>query len=168
MRVFWFYRPTTRGGCPRGTGAVGACGCEGLTLHGRVFLAVLGALALPGPATAIQWPGELSGRVVDSLTGTTLGAVEVLVEPGSWRTSTDASGSLLLRGLEPGSYRVSFSRLGYGRSYRDVVRGGRGEFPNPPDVVAYPRDEDEIAAVLDWCSDQGIVCIPFGGGSSVV
>ncbi len=125
MRVFWFYRPTTRGGCPRGTGAVGACGCEGLTLHGRVFLAVLGALALPGPATAIQWPGELSGRVVDSLTRTTLGAVEVLVEPGSWRTSTDASGSLLLRGLEPGSYRVSFSRLGYGRSYRDVeVRNG--------------------------------------------
>ena len=57
------------------------CGCEGLTLHGRVFLAVLGALALPGPATAIQWPGELSGRVVDSLTRTTLGAVEVLVEP---------------------------------------------------------------------------------------
>ena len=101
------------------------CGCEGLTLHGRVFLAVLGALALPGPATAIQWPGELSGRVVDSLTRTTLGAVEVLVEPGSWRTSTDASGSLLLRGLEPGSYRVSFSRLGYGRSYRDVeVRNG--------------------------------------------
>ena len=125
MRVFWFYRPTTRGGCPRGTGAVGACGCEGLTLHGRVFLAVLGALGLPGPATAIQWPGELSGRVVDSLTRTTLGAVEVLVEPGSWRTSTDASGSLLLRGLEPGSYRVSFSRLGYGRSYRDVeVRNG--------------------------------------------
>ncbi|HAT18040.1 MAG TPA: hypothetical protein DCS76_09620, partial [Gemmatimonadetes bacterium] len=125
MRVFWFYRPTTRGGCPRGTGAVGACGCEGLTLHGRVFLAVLGALALPGPTTAIQWPGELSGRVVDSLTRTTLGAVEVLVEPGSWRTSTDASGSLLLRGLEPGSYRVSFSRLGYGRTYRDVeVRNG--------------------------------------------
>ena len=56
----------------------------------------------------------------------------------------------------------------YGRSYRDVVRGSRGEFPNPPDVVAYPRDENDIAAILDWCSDQGISCIPFGGGSSVV
>ena len=56
----------------------------------------------------------------------------------------------------------------YGRSYRDVVRGSRGEFPNPPDVVAYPRDEGDIAAILDWCSDQGTACIPFGGGSSVV
>jgi alkyldihydroxyacetonephosphate synthase len=34
--------------------------------------------------------------------------------------------------------------------------------------VAYPRDEAEVAAVLDWCAGARIACIPYGGGSSVV
>lgn len=56
----------------------------------------------------------------------------------------------------------------YGRSYRDVVRGFRRQFPHPPDVVAYPRDESDVVALLDWCGSAGIAAIPFGGGSSVV
>ena len=55
-----------------------------------------------------------------------------------------------------------------GKAYRDVVRGFRGEFPNPPDLVAYPRDEAEIGAVLEWCEAEGAVVVPFGGGTSVV
>jgi len=55
-----------------------------------------------------------------------------------------------------------------GKAYRDVVRGFRGEFPNPPDLVAYPRDEAEIEAVLEWCEAEGAAVIPFGGGTSVV
>ena len=43
-----------------------------------------------------------------------------------------------------------------------------GEFPNPPDVVAHPRGEDELEAVLQWCCDHGYATIPYGGGSSVV
>jgi len=56
----------------------------------------------------------------------------------------------------------------YGRSYRDVVRGFRGEFPHPPDQVAFPRNEAELVAVLDWCEGAGAAVIPYGGGSSVV
>jgi alkyldihydroxyacetonephosphate synthase len=56
----------------------------------------------------------------------------------------------------------------YGKSYRDVVRGFHGDLPHPPDVVALPTTEDEVAAVLDWCAGAGVACIPFGGGSSVV
>ncbi len=44
----------------------------------------------------------------------------------------------------------------------------RGVFKNPPDIVAHPRDEQELEAVLDWCSAQSYVAIPYGGGSSVV
>jgi alkyldihydroxyacetonephosphate synthase len=55
-----------------------------------------------------------------------------------------------------------------GKAYRDVVRGFRGEFPNPPDLVAYPRDEAEIEAVLGWCEAEGAAVVPFGGGTSVV
>jgi alkyldihydroxyacetonephosphate synthase len=56
----------------------------------------------------------------------------------------------------------------YGRSYSDVVRAFRGRFDHPPDVVARPRDEAEIEAVLEWAGSSGAAVIPFGGGSSVV
>ncbi|MGH0036685.1 MAG: FAD-binding oxidoreductase [Myxococcota bacterium] len=56
----------------------------------------------------------------------------------------------------------------YGKSYRDVVRGARGEFPSPPDWVALPRNEAEVAAVLDWCESARGGVVPYGGGSSVV
>jgi alkyldihydroxyacetonephosphate synthase len=55
-----------------------------------------------------------------------------------------------------------------GKSYRDVVRGFRGEFENPPDLVALPRDESEIETVLSWAEAEGAAVIPFGGGTSVV
>jgi alkyldihydroxyacetonephosphate synthase len=55
-----------------------------------------------------------------------------------------------------------------GKAYRDVVRGFRGEFPNPPDLVALPRDESEIEVVLSWAEAEGAAVIPFGGGTSVV
>ena len=55
-----------------------------------------------------------------------------------------------------------------GKAYRDVVRGFRGQFEHPPDVVARPRDEADVERVLDWCSDAGALAVPFGGGTSVV
>jgi alkyldihydroxyacetonephosphate synthase len=55
-----------------------------------------------------------------------------------------------------------------GKAYRDVVRGFRGEFENPPDLVAFPRDESEIEVVLSWAEAEGAAVVPFGGGTSVV
>jgi alkyldihydroxyacetonephosphate synthase len=55
-----------------------------------------------------------------------------------------------------------------GKAYRDVVRGFRGQFENPPDLVAFPRDEAEIETVLSWAEAEGAAVIPFGGGTSVV
>jgi len=55
-----------------------------------------------------------------------------------------------------------------GKAYRDVVRGFRGEFTNPPDLVAFPGDESEIETVLSWAEAEGAAVIPFGGGTSVV
>jgi alkyldihydroxyacetonephosphate synthase len=56
----------------------------------------------------------------------------------------------------------------HGRSYADVVRGFRGRFDHPPDVVVHPRNETEVGAVLDWATSAGAAVIPFGGGTSVV
>jgi alkyldihydroxyacetonephosphate synthase len=55
-----------------------------------------------------------------------------------------------------------------GKAYRDVVRGLRGEFREPPDLVAFPADESEIETVLGWAEAEGAAVIPFGGGTSVV
>jgi len=55
-----------------------------------------------------------------------------------------------------------------GKAYRDVVRGFRGEFENPPDLVAFPSDESEIEVVLEWAEAEGAAVTPFGGGTSVV
>jgi alkyldihydroxyacetonephosphate synthase len=55
-----------------------------------------------------------------------------------------------------------------GKAYRDVVRGFRGEFENPPDLVARPRDESEIETVLSWAETCAAAVVPFGGGTSVV
>ena len=56
----------------------------------------------------------------------------------------------------------------YGKSYRDLVRGFRGRFDHPPDVVAFPGDERELEAVLEWCEGADAAVVPYGGGTSVV
>ena len=55
-----------------------------------------------------------------------------------------------------------------GKAYRDVVRNLAGDLLSPPDLVAYPRVESEIEAVLDWAAGASAVVVPYGGGTSVV
>jgi alkyldihydroxyacetonephosphate synthase len=55
----------------------------------------------------------------------------------------------------------------YGRSFRDLVRAFRRDYTRTPDLVAFPSDERDVAAVLEWCSAERAAAIPFGGGSSV-
>jgi len=56
----------------------------------------------------------------------------------------------------------------YGKSFRDIWRALQRDFTHPPDIVALPRDEADVTALLDWCTDANIAAIPYGGGSSVV
>ena len=56
----------------------------------------------------------------------------------------------------------------YGKAYRDLVRGFHGDFSSAPDLVATPRDEEDVAAVLEWASASGVAVVPYGGGTSVV
>lgn len=55
-----------------------------------------------------------------------------------------------------------------GKSTLDLLRRtDRGE-QDAPDAVLTPGTEDEIAAILRYCSKHGIAVVPFGGGTSVV
>src|ERR1044072_5596313 len=51
----------------------------------------------------------------------------------------------------------------YGRSYRDIVRAFRGRFDHPPDVVAYPREEDDVRRLLEWCDGARAAAVAHGG-----
>jgi alkyldihydroxyacetonephosphate synthase len=63
-----------------------------------------------------------------------------------------------------------YERLSHalGKSYRDLVRGFRGDLGRPPDLVAHPGDERDLVRVLDWCAERRMAVIPYGGGTSVV
>jgi alkyldihydroxyacetonephosphate synthase len=72
--------------------------------------------------------------------------------------------------LAPHCSSEPYDRLAhtYGKSFCDYARGLVGQYDNAPDVVAYPRDEAEVTAVVEWAGDAQAALIPFGAGSSVV
>src|SRR6516162_5333950 len=55
----------------------------------------------------------------------------------------------------------------YGKAYPELCRGLARDYAGAPDVVAYPHNEAELIAVLDWAGGQDATVTPFGGGSSV-
>ena len=55
-----------------------------------------------------------------------------------------------------------------GKSYPDLVRMRAGDGSAAPDLVAYPGSADEVASILSECTEAGVACVPFGGGTSVV
>src|SRR5947208_11241058 len=57
----------------------------------------------------------------------------------------------------PGAIAHMFSREPYerllhtyGKSYSETVRAYSRDFANAPDLVAFPGDEADVSAVLDW------------------
>ncbi|MDP6952704.1 MAG: FAD-dependent oxidoreductase, partial [Alphaproteobacteria bacterium] len=56
----------------------------------------------------------------------------------------------------------------YGKSFMESARCFARDFADAPDAVVFPRNEAEVAAVLDWCGGAEQAAIPFGGGSSAV
>jgi alkyldihydroxyacetonephosphate synthase len=56
----------------------------------------------------------------------------------------------------------------YSKSFSDIIRVYARDCPAPVDVVATPRNEQDIVDLLDWCYRVDAAVVPFGGGSSVV
>lgn len=64
---------------------------------------------------------------------------------------------------------VDQDRLSYARDMwpRAIMWIREGRIPPPPDVVAWPRSEEEIITILDIAREREIPIIPFGAGSGV-
>lgn len=54
-----------------------------------------------------------------------------------------------------------------GQSLPDWLAMRSGEFGRFPDGVAYPETSDQVRELMDFCLEQDIVLIPYGGGTSV-
>jgi len=55
-----------------------------------------------------------------------------------------------------------------GRSTTDLLRLRAGDASPAPDAIVLPADHDEVLAVLRVATREGVVVVPFGGGTSVV
>ena len=55
-----------------------------------------------------------------------------------------------------------------GKSTLDLLRRNDSGAQDAPDAVLLPADDDEVSAILNYCSDHAIAVVPFGGGTSVV
>ncbi|MDE0121784.1 MAG: FAD-binding oxidoreductase [bacterium] len=56
----------------------------------------------------------------------------------------------------------------FGQSQPDSIRIFARDFDHAPDVIAYPRDEGDVTALMEWAGEVGAALVPYGGGSSVV
>lgn len=66
--------------------------------------------------------------------------------------------------VKAGEDRVRHAR---GQSLPDMLDTRSGEIDAFPDGVAYPETSEEVAELLKFCSEQDILVIPYGGGTSV-
>jgi alkyldihydroxyacetonephosphate synthase len=67
-----------------------------------------------------------------------------------------------------GTGHVERVRHACGRGYRDILRYCSRKLDRAPDAVVYPADVAQVQAILDWCCEQRVGLVPFGGGTNVV
>ncbi|WP_155769482.1 FAD-binding oxidoreductase [Mycobacterium asiaticum] len=54
-----------------------------------------------------------------------------------------------------------------GKSTPDLLRRKNRDVQDAPDAVLLPADDDSVAEILRYCSENGIAVVPFGGGTNV-
>lgn len=58
--------------------------------------------------------GKLTGRVTDGMSGESLPGVNVVIDGTQWGTTTDPDGYFLFLSVDPGTYKLVASMVGYG------------------------------------------------------
>ncbi len=103
------------------------------------------------------------------LVAMTTGAAEAVLPPQLAEFSLPAP-----RGRPPAALAsicsaTPYDRLthAYGKSFADGVRMLQRSVTQPPDWVAFPRDEAQLEGLLAWADSATAAVIPFGGGTSV-
>ncbi len=58
-------------------------------------------------------------------------------------------------------------RIAYGKTMVDLMRLRYGVVEHLPDMALWPRDRDDLRAIVDYCEANAIPVYVYGGGSSV-
>jgi hypothetical protein len=87
----------------------------------RLITVLFFILFLPGIVLA-GTTGKLKGKVTDQQTGEPLIGANVLIVGTSFGAATDVNGEYTIGNLEPGSYEVKFSYIGYQAKSVDNIR----------------------------------------------
>lgn len=56
----------------------------------------------------------------------------------------------------------------YGSSFPELWKGFHGDFDAAPDLVAQPRNEQQLRALMEWAGAESVALVPRGGATSVV
>eukprot|EP01084_Bolivina_argentea_P269859 458748_1 len=56
----------------------------------------------------------------------------------------------------------------YGRSSKDYIRMIMEDYSIAPDYVAFPKTNKQIELILNYCTNNNIAVVTYGGGTSVV
>ncbi|XP_043266484.1 alkyldihydroxyacetonephosphate synthase [Venturia canescens] len=56
---------------------------------------------------------------------------------------------------------------GHGHTLREMVQLKQGSFERIPDIIVWPKCHKDVEDLIRLCVEHGVVCIPFGGGTSV-
>lgn len=108
------------------------------------------ALGVDGTSAPERDPNQVS-LTPSALTDANHAALAAIVGDGFCRT--DHTARLLHAG---------------GKSTLDLLRRNDSDTQDAPDAVLLPSNDDEVAAILSYCSQHAIAVVPFGGGTSVV
>ncbi|UVO10689.1 FAD-binding oxidoreductase [Mycobacterium sp. SVM_VP21] len=108
------------------------------------------ALGVDGTSAPERDPNQVS-LTPSALTDTDRAALAAIVGEGFCRI--DHTARLLRAG---------------GKSTLDLLRRNDSDTQDAPDAVLLPSNDDEVAAILSYCSQHAIAVVPFGGGTSVV
>ena len=84
------------------------------------FVLTLLCIAIPAALSA-QSRGSISGRVMDSISGSFIVGAEVSINGGSVSTKTDTSGTYRLLDVPAGTVNLTVTSLGYNASVIDVT-----------------------------------------------
>ena len=95
------------------------------------------------PATA-QEAASLRGYVRDASTGETLLQANIVVQSTGQGTATNNAGYYTLRGLEPGTYTVVFSYIGFERATQEVTLAAGEERRLDVDLAPAELQTDEV------------------------
>src|SRR4029079_19645332 len=58
-------------------------------------------------------------------------------------------------------------RHGHGHTVSEINAVRTNGFPRVPDYVVFPSDEDEVSAIVRAAVHNGVVLMPYGGGTNV-